>query len=103
MTDNLHQKIYRAIADKFDVYVAGLTPNAAFPQIAREQVAYPNRSFTPTTGKPYVRFNVLFGDAEPFAVGSGSDDYSGIAQISVFWPEKTHLNEALLRAGTIAS
>lgn len=55
-------------------------------------VAWPNVSFEPKAGVPWVRFNVLTGESQQASIGSPGSNYfryTGVIDVQVFTPTGT--------------
>lgn len=90
MTVGLETKIFRALTDRLDALVATL----------KIPVAYPGAGFKPITGKEYLRPWLLPAPTDPLTLAH-SNQYSGILQVDVFWPEGQGIIKPMEKASAI--
>jgi hypothetical protein len=90
MTNGIETKIFRALTDRLDAFIIA-NPIA---------VAYPGRGFTPTQETPYLRVSWLPARTEPVSIKT-TNDYTGLLQISVFWPDSKGIVQAVGKASEI--
>ncbi len=62
-----------------------------------------NVGYTPVTGTPYQKFNLLLADPDNYGYGSGPFIEMGFFQLSLFYPLQTGPSVATIRADLIRS
>jgi len=90
MTDGIETKIFRALTDRLTTFVNS-------DKIA---VAYPNVSYKPVEGTPYLRPNLIPAPTDALTL-DGSSRYDGILQVDVFWPEGQGIIKPMEKASAI--
>lgn len=84
MSVGIETKVFRALTDRLDAFVIA-NPIA---------VAYPARDFSPPAETPYLRISWLPARTDPVAI-KRTNEYSGIFQVDVFWPDNKGLIKPL--------
>src|SRR4051794_12599222 len=89
----------------FDDALNGILANAVLPGINGTQIAWPEKTFTPTKGKPYLKPEMAARLRQPMGVGADTvQQWTGTYQISVMVPRDTgtrlqnELASAVIRA-----
>ena len=89
------------MATKFEDLRKALTSPMANVLPSVDKV-FPNRDYTPTTGKPYMKYFVLRNQPSAATLGAdGLDVHTGVFQISLFYPKSTGDIELLKAADEI--
>jgi hypothetical protein len=74
----------------FDDALNGLLAAALIPGIPPEQIAWPERTFVPTKGRPYLRPEMAARLRRPMGVGADTvQEWTGTYQVSVMVPRDT--------------
>lgn len=93
MTTGIETKIFRALTGKLDAYTTG---NAI-------DVAYPGRTYTPREDTPWIRPTLLWATTDAVDLSGDTNNYSGIFQVDLFWPEQRGMVRVLERASAIVA
>jgi hypothetical protein len=88
----IETKIFRALTDHLDSFLVA----------DKTAVAYPGSQFVPVPSKPFLRPALLLNPTLAFDLVR-TNVYSGIFQISVFWPEQQGLVAPLEKASAVAA
>lgn len=64
-------------------------------------ISWPNRNFTPPAAGGWLKVNMLPAPTSSLAIADGSNQYIGVMQVSVFWPENTALTTPSEKAGQL--